>query len=349
MGYPTVSVVICAFSDERWDDLVGAVHSVQRQTIPAQEVIVVVDHNPSLYERLCLTIPEVIALENRGAQGLSSARNTGSAVARAMVVAFLDDDAFAEADWLERLTACYADPGILGVGGSIRPAWSLARPRWFPREFDWVVGCTYRGMPTRRARVRNLIGANMSFQREVLEEVGGFRSDIGQVGASMLRCDETELCIRIHRHRPEGLLLYEPGVRVRHRVPASRARWAYFCSRCYTEGLAKAQISRLLSTKESTATERAYTFRTLPLGVVRELGRGTLRLDLGGIARVGAIVAGLAVTTAGYVVGQLGQLKAISMLLGRRNPGAPEQYPVGSRLAGPQGKAPPLPYEGNCR
>ena len=49
-------------------------------------------------------------------------------------------------------------------------------------ELDWIVGCTYTGQPTEQAEVRNLMGCNMSFRREVFERVGGFAEEIGRIG-----------------------------------------------------------------------------------------------------------------------------------------------------------------------
>ena len=45
----TVCVVICAYTFDRWDDILAAVASVRSQTTAAQEIVVVVDHNPDLY------------------------------------------------------------------------------------------------------------------------------------------------------------------------------------------------------------------------------------------------------------------------------------------------------------
>ncbi|HET7094259.1 MAG TPA: glycosyltransferase family 2 protein, partial [Thermomicrobiales bacterium] len=191
-----VSVVICAYADDRWPDLLAAVASVQTQTPAAREIIVVVDHNDALLDRVRTQIPGVAAVANVEPRGLSGARNSGVAASGGAIVAFLDDDATAAPDWLHQLCAAYDDPWVLGVGGAVEPAWAGGRPAWFPDEFDWVVGCTYRGMPGQTAPVRNLIGANMSFRRCVLEAVGGFRSGIGRIGALPVGCEETELCIR---------------------------------------------------------------------------------------------------------------------------------------------------------
>jgi hypothetical protein len=196
----------------------------------------------------------------------------------------------------------YGDPAVIGAGGPAEPAWDGGRPRAFPSEFDWVVGCTYRGMPEQTSPIRNPVGANMSFRREVFEAVGGFRHGIGRVGKRPVGCEETEFCIRAQAHFTDATIVYEPRARVRHRVPASRARWTYFRSRCYAEGLSKALVTSFAGRGPGLASERAYTLRTLPSGVGRGL-RDALRGDLSGLGRAAAIVAGLAVTTVGYAVG----------------------------------------------
>ena len=157
-------MVICAYADERWDDLLSAIDSVADQRVAARETIVVIDHNDALLRRLRPARPHVIALPSSGVRGLSGARNTGVGAARGSVVAFLDDDARADRGWLERLLAPYDDPSVVGVGGRVDADWPHGRPRWFPREFDWVVGCSYDGLPTRTQPVRNMIGANMSLR-----------------------------------------------------------------------------------------------------------------------------------------------------------------------------------------
>jgi GT2 family glycosyltransferase len=306
---PDISVVICAYTEARWHDLVAAIHSAHGQSVQPREIIVVVDHNPTLLERVHAEVPYVIAVENQEARGLSGARNSGIAAATGAVIAFLDDDGVAAPDWLEHLLAAYATPEVIGVGGPVEPLWRHGRPPWFPAEFDWVVGCTYRGLPAVAAPVRNLIGCNMSFRREVLEAVGGFRSGIGRVGTDPAGCEETELCIRVGRRWPSKALLYEPCARVQHRVTARRARWSYFRARCFAEGLSKALVAQAVGAGDGLASERTYTLRTLPRAAVRGVADG-LRGDPSAMGRAGAIMAGLALTTAGYLMGTVTEPRA---------------------------------------
>ena len=71
-----ISVIICAYTEKRWNELLAAVESVQHQTHPPKEIIVVVDHNPNLLVRVQNQLPDVIAIENKGQKGASGARNT---------------------------------------------------------------------------------------------------------------------------------------------------------------------------------------------------------------------------------------------------------------------------------
>lgn len=295
---PSVSVVICAYSLDRWDDLAAAVASVRAQTPPPLETIVVVDHNDALLERARREL-EATVVASSGAPGLSHARNAGIAAARGEIVAFLDDDAAAEPGWLAALAGPYEDAAVIAVGGAVEPRWLAGRPATFPPEFDWVVGCTYRGHPTERTAVRNVIGANMSFRRSVFDEVGGFDADIGRVGTRPVGCEETELCIRAGRTRADAVVLYEPAARVLHAVPPARTTWGYFVRRCFGEGLSKAVVARLAGRDAALRTERGYVARTVLGGIARDLG-AVRRGDAAGPVRAARMAVGLGAAAAGY-------------------------------------------------
>jgi GT2 family glycosyltransferase len=299
-----ISVIVCAYSDERWGDLCEAVDSLRSQAPPPAEIIVVIDHNDELLDRVRSALPDVIAVANTGRRGLSGARNTGVVHATGSIIAFLDDDAVAEPQWLVKISGAYREAGVAGTGGAIVPNWVEERPPWFPEEFDWVVGCTYRGMPESTSRVRNPIGANMSFRADIFEAAGAFRSEIGRLGTRPLGCEETEFCIRAAQRLPGSVFVFEPEARVQHRVPASRATWSYFVARCYAEGLSKAVVAEFAGASDGLSTEWGYTLGTLPRGVARGFAAAA-RGDGAGLARAAAIVTGLVVTTSGYVVGRV--------------------------------------------
>lgn len=311
------SVVICAYTLDRWDDLVAAVAAVERQTRPAREVIVVVDRNEELHAKAGAEIPGVRVAMNHHGPGLSGARNTGHDLAEGAVLVFLDDDAFPEPQWLERLLEAYADPLVLGAGGEVVPLWREGRPAWFPPEFNWVVGCSYVGMPEEPSEIRNPIGANLSMRREVFTESGGFeqalgRLDLGNGKVVTGTADETEFCIRATRRTPGGRWMYVPEARVHHVVARSRGTWAYFAQRCRLEGGSKAVLTTLTGTDKGLASERRYVRSVLPRAVLRDLGAG-VRGDGVALRRAASIVAGLSLTVAAYAKGR------IAIATGRRS------------------------------
>jgi glycosyltransferase involved in cell wall biosynthesis len=297
------SVIICAYTEDRWDDLTEAVDSVFQQEPAPLELILVIDHNPTLLARAQAAFPGCVVVPNVEERGLSGARNSGIAQAGGEIVVFLDDDAAATPGWLGRLVAGYIDDTVVGVGGAAFPVWAAGQPRWFPTEFAWVVGCSYTGMPTEVAPIRNLMGCNMSFRRSAFEEVGGFRSGIGRVGLRPVGCEETELCIRVRQQIKGAVFLFDPEATVHHRVPEGRSRWSYFRARCFAEGISKALVSDHVGADDALSSERAYVTRTLSAGVARRLI--PRRQLTGRLAQAAAIVAGTVITAAGYMRGKV--------------------------------------------
>lgn len=335
MSRPTTAVVVCAYTTKRWDDLGAALRSAAAQQPAPDELWLVVDHNDMLQARakreLVPALPGLRVVANTRKQGLSGARNTALEQVGADIVVFLDDDAAAEPGWLAALTAPYADPTVIAVGGVAKPAWPEGEGRpvtlpsagpeedWSVRgELDWVVGCTYAGQPTEQAQVRNLMGCNMSLRREVFAEVGGFSEDLGRVGTVPLGCEETELCIRARAASGNGTVVFEPAARVRHRVSPDRLTWTYLRRRCYAEGVSKAAVAAMVGREGALSTERGYAAKVLPAGVLRELRSVSVRRRRRhALAGAAAIVGGFAVTAVGYLRGrvQVRGLRTIAPML----------------------------------
>jgi glycosyltransferase involved in cell wall biosynthesis len=300
----SATVVICAYTEERWVTLHRAVDVVRKQIGFDDELLVVVDHNESLLARCRAAIADCKVVPNSHMRGLSGARNTALETAQGSIVIFLDDDAIPFDGWLDALRTPYSDECVYGVGGFARPRWVNGKPDWFPDEFLWVVGCSHLGLPSTTQPVRNFIGANMSFRRAALENLGGFAESMGRVDDRPLGCEETEFCIRLTQANADAILLYNPSAKVEHYVTEKRGSVRYFARRCWAEGLSKAEVARRVGQSSALSAERSHALRILPRGIWRGF-RDSSTGDLWGVARAAAIVTGLFITTAGYTTEHL--------------------------------------------
>lgn len=296
----TISVIICAYTEDRWLLLKKAVASVDSQALAPIEIILCIDHNDKLLEksrryfkakRPASAIPMTV-VANKYDGHLGSARNTAAELARGDVLAFLDDDAVAAPDWLEWLISPYSEKRVAAVGGAPLPVFEARRPRWFPRQFDWVFGCAYEGLPSTRSPLAHLIGANMSVKRSALEKIGGFHSDDH---------DDMDMCHRIAFAQHE--VMYEPRAVVRHFVPVVRTTWRYFWRRCYFVNKGKVEAFANMKDAAHLGAEVTFVMRTLAAGVPAEI-RQIVRGDAYGLLRAGAIMAGIGLAGLGHVSGK---------------------------------------------
>ncbi len=301
----TVSVIICCYTEERLPDIREAVASVQAQTRQPEEIILAVDNNRALYERLREEwAGEVAVVLNDTIRGLSGTRNIGIAAAQGNLIAFLDDDAVAEPEWLANLITLFEDPKVIAAGGQAILNWVKARPAWFPEDLDWVVGGSFIGLPLyRRAVVQNPHGHNMCFRKEVFSQVGNFDSSLGRVGKGAQAGEEAELCLRIKRQLPDRKIIYEPSSLIHHKVPAVRGRWAYLINRSYQEGVCKARIHRINQSYGvcPLSRETAYLSYLFLRAIPSRIGKFW---RLKALAQAAAIVVCVADTGTGYLLGQ---------------------------------------------
>jgi len=121
----SVTVVVCAYTLDRWTDLHDGVLEAARQLRESGRegrVLVVVDHNDELLTKAGeLAGPLVDVIANTHRRGLSGGRNTAIGFADTEVIVFLDDDATPEPGWLEHLLVPFADREVLIAGGAPPP------------------------------------------------------------------------------------------------------------------------------------------------------------------------------------------------------------------------------------
>jgi glucosyl-dolichyl phosphate glucuronosyltransferase len=316
-----VSVIVCTHLMERRGQLDGCLVSLRDQDVPPLEVIVVVDGNAALYTELLERGGPEVLLKTDSPSGLSAARNVGLKHARGTLVAFLDDDAVADDRWLSSLLSVLDDPDVAGASGLSYPRWDGGPPRWFPLELLWTVGCSYAGMPTERATVRNVFGGCACLRHELFDTLGGFSTELGRMSTGLAGCEETEFCMRVLENEPAMTFVHEPAAVIHHHVPAGRQSLGYVLRRCLGEGRSKAILRhRTHLPVRPLGPERNYVFRTVPNGLGRYM-RQVVHGDIAGLSRAAVLVLSVLCTAWSFLTTLLG-------LVGHRATGAESAAPA---------------------
>jgi glycosyltransferase involved in cell wall biosynthesis len=253
-----VSVVLCSYTLDMWEHLQDAVDSVRQQTHDSIEIIVVVDGNEQLCERVRSKygdLSDVTIHCNEQNQGLSTSRNTALEYATGDVVAFLDDDAVADETWLEELVSVYESRDAVAVGGKMVGDWVAGKPSFLPSEFYWLVGVTHRGFAEPGEEVRNTFGSNISFRREVFEEIGKFDPELGRHGSLNIQAEETMFCLRMREHFSHGVV-YNPDAVVAHKIFDYRTDPKWLLERAFWQGYSKRVMEQLI--QEGGDNETAF-------------------------------------------------------------------------------------------
>lgn len=254
-----VSVVICTYTEDMYEHFEEAVESVLEQTYDDVEIVVVVDGNESLYERVESEyggIDDITLHCNEKNLGLSGSRNRALEYVSGDVVALIDDDAVADDRWVEELVSVYEERDAIAVGGKMTPIWIAGKPEFLPEEFYWLVGVTHRGFAEPGEEVRNTFGSNISFRTEILESLGGFSTEVGRQGEKNLQAHETEFCARMREEYGRGVI-YNPDAKVGHKVFEWRTDKRWLLERAFWQGYSKRAMETLVSS-DSSEEESEY-------------------------------------------------------------------------------------------
>lgn len=241
-----VSVVVC--TRNRSTLLASACRSALEQRLPGQRwELVIVDNNSTddtleIARTVETEFPERVRVVQEPELGLSAARNAGIREAQGDIIVFLDDDAFPNAGWLRAVVDEFRTDDVQCVGGPIDPIIQGELPSWFLGRFlpylsAWDLGekgreLTYDEYPR---------GANIGFRREALEASGGFCTDLGRKGKSLLSCEEIDVCLQIERLG--GRIVYVPRARVRHVVNTERLSPGWMLDRFESQGRSEAIVN----------------------------------------------------------------------------------------------------------
>ena len=241
------SVVVCTHSTDRFEVFSEAVESVLAQRHRPLELVLVVDGNPELAARVRerfgdaaerADLDGLVIHDNDENRGISYSRTKGGKLASGEVVAFVDDDAVAEPDWIERLLEVYRETDAVAVGGDVRPDWQVERPDFFPAEFYWLVGCVEPDFADHLEEVRNTYGSNISYRREAFLAVGGYDPNTGRKGDRHVQAHEAPVGVRLLREYDRGMVYTDEAV-VQHKLFDYRARFRWLVARSFWQGYSK--------------------------------------------------------------------------------------------------------------
>jgi glycosyltransferase involved in cell wall biosynthesis len=164
-------------------------------------------------------------------RGVSNVRNRALRECGTEWIAFLDDDAIAEPDWLERIlgTIREHDQRAHAIGGRVVPIWEAPRPPWLPDSLLGMVSIVDWGGECRVAKENEwFAGANISFRVSAMLAAGGFKTLLGRQGDERLLISNEEIEMIRRLRSLGGLAIYDPKVTVRHRVPPWRLSREWF-------------------------------------------------------------------------------------------------------------------------
>jgi glycosyltransferase involved in cell wall biosynthesis len=271
-GLP-LSLVITSYTTERLNDIYELLDSIKHQTFKNIEVIFVAERTMELYEKVEAHardngISNFKAVFNDGEPGQSPARNLGIKHAKGDIIAFVDDDVVLFNDWASEMVYTYQDDATIGATGPAFPLWENESLKWLPIEFYWIVSCTAFAGLNELTSVRCAGGMNMSFRKEAFkychfsENFGHIAQEKSKVGPVV---DDAEFSINL-RLKTGKQILFNPTVRVKHRVYAYRLGKKFIRGQSYWQGYSKALLKKTYPADSDTRgllRERALLGRIL--------------------------------------------------------------------------------------
>lgn len=215
--------------------------------------------------------------------GLNRARNIGLQHAAGDIVAFIDDDAIADENWLAGIAKTFRElsPPPALMGGRILPIWPQRRPRWLPASREVLFGLYDIGNEGRPFPDGDLpIGANMAGIREAIMAAGGFHEDLEadakRPGAFLTGGDS----LIAQQLKDVGhVLYYQPRATVYHKISPNKLRPTAFLRRHFWEGITEVTRMRLAGTITPSNVRSMQMFHRRAIGrtLLRALAPATWR------------------------------------------------------------------------
>lgn len=261
-----VSVIISTFSIKRYGDLIDLFQGLCSQTYENIEVIVIIDENIDLYEKLLQYIQfqnltQFSVVLNETNNGLSYSRNLGIHLSSGSIVAYIDDDAIPSPEWAEEIKKTFEDTSVGAVTGHVIPLWEESSMCWFPKEIRWLVSCSYILTPDQYSEVERGFGVNMAFRKKLFDETGVFDTKLGISGGRWIGGEDTDMFLRISEAGKK--VIFNPQMRVLHKVSKTRISIKNISRRAFNGGISVAVMRKIRPYHIRKSTENQYLFKIL--------------------------------------------------------------------------------------
>jgi glucosyl-dolichyl phosphate glucuronosyltransferase len=240
---PIVSCVICTY---RRPDMLGrAIKCLSAQTLSRDKFeVIVVDNNsgdqtPAVVQYFQQNVDFSIIYLLETKQGLSFARNTGIQHSSGKYVAFLDDDAEADPEWLSTFVNVFEKyPNAWVVGGKILPIWDARRPSWLFDDLLNNFSMLDLGEIELTIKWPDHVLGTSCFHKKLFEEVGWFEPRLGRSGDSLVGDEDTEIQRRVLTVGKQ--IIYTPQAIAWHHISPERLTKHYIYFRAYGTGKSRA-------------------------------------------------------------------------------------------------------------
>lgn len=206
--------------------LPGTLQSLQQQSLAdnAYEIIVVdngsKDTTRDVVDRINQGGGKQIHSISEPRLGLHNARHAGARLARGNILAYTDDDAICDKDWLAALLKEYQSDDVVCVGGKILPKWEIPPPPWMSFFAPWTLCLLDYGNDRKEcAWPQNPFGCNFSIRKETLFLLGGFNPEC--MGHEWVGDGEAGLLRRIYAKKFK--VVYTPDAVVWHIISPDKA------------------------------------------------------------------------------------------------------------------------------
>lgn len=251
MSAPRVSFIICTYNRDVY--IRRSMESVAHQDAEAHlfELVLVNNKSTDRTDEICRafgdafsTLSYTYVIEEN--QGLSHARNRGIAEAKGDILVYLDDDAFAEKNFVRELISFYdSHPQVHCTGGKTIPLFEAGKPKWMSRFLMPLVAAVDLGEVAKPfSRTQFPIGANMAIRRTAIDAVGLFDTALGRKGKNLQGGEEKDMFNRI---RAKGFQpWYLPTTVAHHIIPASRMTVDYIRKQARGIGFSEAVRTRAI-------------------------------------------------------------------------------------------------------